>query len=102
MKKTLLWLGGALTMALAVLLVVVWWLLRGSLPQLSGELEGSEGGPQAQVVLQRDADGAPTVRGDSWPDVAYGLGVLHAQDRFFQMDLSRRFAAGEQIGRAHV
>jgi len=95
MKKTLLWLGGALTMALAVLLVVVWWLLRGSLPQLSGELEGSEGGPQAQVVLQRDADGAPTVRGDSWPDVAYGLGVLHAQDRFFQMDLSRRFAAGE-------
>ena len=95
MRKTLLWLGSALTMALVVLLVVVWWLLRGSLPQLSGELEAAEGGPQAQVVLQRDADGAPTVRGESWADVAYGLGFLHAQDRFFQMDVSRRFAAGE-------
>ncbi|MFM8518245.1 MAG: hypothetical protein ACKODA_10285, partial [Nevskiaceae bacterium] len=70
MKKALLWLGSAVVVALAVLLVVVWWLLRGSLPQLSGELDGLETGPQAQVVLQRDADGAPTVRGDSWPDVA--------------------------------
>ena len=95
MKRTLLWLGSAVVMALAVLAVVVWWLLRGSLPQLSGELDGLEGGPQAQILLQRDADGAPTVRGESWPDVAYGLGFLHAQDRFFQMDLSRRFAAGE-------
>jgi penicillin amidase len=94
-KRTLLWLGSAVVMALAVLAVVVWWLLRGSLPQLSGELDGLEGGPRAQILLQRDADGAPTVRGESWPDVAYGLGFLHAQDRFFQMDLSRRFAAGE-------
>src|SRR5262249_8022019 len=27
--------------------------------------------------------------------LAYGLGFAHAQDRFFEMDLSRRLAAGE-------
>jgi penicillin amidase len=28
-------------------------------------------------------------------DLAYGTGFVHGQDRFFQMDLSRRLAAGE-------
>jgi penicillin amidase len=37
----------------------------------------------------------PTVTGASRADVARGLGFLHAQDRFFQMDLLRRRAAGE-------
>ena len=71
------------------------WLLRGSLPQLDGRVAAGEGGPGAGVVIERDAAGAPTLRGESLADVAYGLGFLHAQDRFFQMDLSRRFAAGE-------
>ncbi|NBU26480.1 MAG: hypothetical protein EBS39_12890, partial [Gammaproteobacteria bacterium] len=71
------------------------WLLRGSLPQLDGHAAAGEGGPRAEVVIERDAAGAPTVRGGSLADVAYGLGFLHAQDRFFQMDVSRRFAAGE-------
>ena len=34
-------------------------------------------------------------RGGSREDVARATGFLHAQDRFFQMDLARRRAAGE-------
>ncbi|MFM7707535.1 MAG: penicillin acylase family protein, partial [Gammaproteobacteria bacterium] len=78
----------ALTLLAAVALLVGFGLLRGSAAQLDGGLAGSEGGPAAAVTLERDADGAPTVRGKSDADVAYGLGFLHAQDRFFQMDLS--------------
>jgi penicillin amidase len=67
--------------------------LRASLPQLDGErrLPGLQGG----VEVARDALGIPTVRAGSRQDVARAMGFLHAQDRFFQMDLSRRRAAGE-------
>jgi penicillin amidase len=37
----------------------------------------------------------PTIRGDNRSDVALALGFVHAQDRFFQMDLMRRRGAGE-------
>ncbi|MFN7272873.1 MAG: penicillin acylase family protein, partial [Gammaproteobacteria bacterium] len=98
MKRLLGWAAG-LVIALAVLamlaLLVGFGLLRGSSPQLDGSLAAVEGGPVAAVTLERDDSGAPTVRGASEADVAYGLGFLHAQDRFFQMDLLRRAAAGE-------
>lgn len=71
------------------------WLLRGSLPQLDGSHVVDAGGPESDVTLERDAGGVLTVRGERWTDVAFGLGWAHAQDRFFQMDLSRRLAAGE-------
>jgi penicillin amidase len=72
-----------------------WWLLRGSLPQLDGRASLAAAGPRAEVAIERDADGIVTVRGADHGDVAYGLGYAHAQDRFFQMDLARRLAAGE-------
>ncbi len=52
-------------------------------------------GLQGTVEVTRDALGIPTVRAGSRQDVARAMGFLHAQDRFFQMDLSRRRAAGE-------
>src|SRR5271165_127023 len=67
--------------------------LRASLPQLEGERELP--GATAPIVIERDALGIPTLRAGSRADVARGLGFLHAQDRFFQMDLARRRAAGE-------
>ena len=73
-----------------------WWAwaqLRDSLPVLDGDrqLEGLT----APVQVTRDALGIPTVRGATRADVARATGFLHAQDRFFQMDLARRRAAGE-------
>ncbi len=48
----------------------------------------------ATVTIERDALGIPTITGASRRDVAFATGFVHAQDRFFQMDLSRRMAAG--------
>jgi penicillin amidase len=67
--------------------------LRASLPQLEGTLRVP--GLSAPVTIDRDALGIPTIRGASREDVARAIGVLHAQERFFAMDLSRRRAAGE-------
>src|SRR5688572_28557231 len=67
--------------------------LRGSLPQLEGERQLR--GLSAPVQITRDDLGIPTVRGATRGDVSRALGFLHAQDRFFQMDLARRRAAGE-------
>src|SRR5262245_51833011 len=67
--------------------------LRGSLPVLDGTI--AMPGLSAAVSVTRDALGIPTIRGSSREDVARATGFLHAQDRFFQMDLARRQAAGE-------
>ena len=72
------------------------WLrgqLRGSLADLDGERRLP--GLSATLEISRDALGIPTVRGVTRLDVARATGFLHAQDRFFQMDLARRRAAGE-------
>jgi penicillin amidase len=70
-----------------------WWRLRGSLPGLDGTR--AVAGLAAPVTVERDALGIPTITGASRSDVAYALGFVHAQDRFFQMDLQRRQPAGE-------
>ena len=87
--------GAVLGLLLCAAIGAGWWALRASLPQLDGRFESGVEGPRADVLIERDADGAPTVRGESLADVAWGIGFLHAQDRFFQMDLARRMAAGE-------
>ena len=69
------------------------YALRASLPQLEGQVRLT--GLTAPVRVERDSLGIPTIRGASRADVASATGFLHAQDRFFQMDLTRRRAAGE-------
>lgn len=85
---------------LSVLLLIVvaavaygWWQMRGSLPQLDGER--AVPGLVSPVKIERDALGVPTLTGANRDDLARALGFLHAQDRYFQMDLLRRRAAGE-------
>jgi len=70
-----------------------WLFVRGSLAKLDGSV--TAGGLSAPVTVERDALGIPTVTGRGRLDIAYATGYLHAQDRFFQMDLLRRVAAGE-------
>ena len=45
--------------------------------------------------ITRDSRGVPTIEATDRADLAYATGFVHAQDRYFQMDLSRRLAAGE-------
>jgi penicillin G amidase len=70
-----------------------WWAMHRSLPQIDGELPAA--GLAAEATIERDARGVPVIRGHSRADLAFATGFAHAQDRFFQMDLSRRLAAGE-------
>jgi penicillin amidase len=67
--------------------------LRESLPPLDGQLPATH--ISADVLVERDAAGIPSITAHSRTDLAYATGFVHGQDRFFQMDLSRRRAAGE-------
>ena len=81
---------------LALLTSSAGWLylrLHGSLAQLDGAT--TLAGLSASVNVERDALGIPTIRGETRLDVARATGFIHGQERFFQMDLLRRAAAGE-------
>ncbi|QWT20530.1 penicillin acylase family protein [Bacillus sp. NP157] len=82
-------------LSVLILLAVAsaWFALSGSLARLDGTL--SLRGPSAVATLQRDARGTLTVQAANRRDAAWALGFAHGQDRFFQMDLLRRVAAGE-------
>jgi len=81
------------TVFVVVPVVFVYVLLTGSEPKLEGTVKAP--GLGAPVSIARDSLGVPTIVATTRADLAYGLGFAHAQDRFFQMDLSRRLAAGE-------
>lgn len=88
-KRSLL----ALSLVLLALFVTAWWLLRGSLPPLQGEL--ALPGLSAPVAIDRDSLGVVTVDAANENDAMRALGYVHAQERYFEMDLLRRTAAGE-------
>ena len=95
-------LGGAVALV-ALFLVVAWLGLRASLPTLDGEVMVT--GIDDVATIERDAYGIPVITASSRNDLAYATGYAHGQDRFFQMDLIRRKAAGklsELVGPAAV
>jgi penicillin G amidase len=67
------------------------YLLR-SLPKEEGEIRLA--GLEKPVEVLRDAYGIPHIRAASLEDAIYALGFVHAQDRLWQMEVSRRTAAG--------
>ena len=83
----------ASAMLIPAALAIVHGVLRASLPQLDGEI--SAAGLSAPVTIDRDSLGVPTISAKNLADLAYGTGFVHSQDRFFEMDLSRRMSAGE-------
>jgi penicillin amidase len=83
--------SGALLVGAAVLGLIA--VLRGSLAQLDGERPLP--GLSAAVTLERDSLGVVTITASNRLDVTRALGFVHAQERFFQMDLLRRSGAGE-------
>jgi penicillin amidase len=91
--RTLRLLFGVLSIIVLSAIGGLYFLLRASLPQLEGRVDAH--GLRDTVSIERDALGTPTVRAGTRDDLAFGTGFVHAQDRFFQMDLQRRAAAGE-------
>jgi penicillin G amidase len=72
------------------------WLkgaMREQLPVLDGELRLP--GLTAPVLVRRDNHGIPHIQAANMADLLEAQGFVLAQDRLWQMDMSRRFAAGE-------
>jgi penicillin amidase len=68
-------------------------LAHSALPQLDGALNVQ--GLTAPVTVTRDGHGVPTITAASLPDLFFAQGFVTAQDRLWQLDIMRRFAAGE-------
>jgi penicillin amidase len=78
-------------------------LVRRTFPQTSGQI--AIPGLSAKVTVLRDARGVPQIYADTPTDLFRAQGFVHAQDRFFQMDLRRHITAGrlsELVGTAGV
>jgi len=82
-------------LALAVLICGLWVrsTLRSALPELDGT--NTVAGLSAPVTVIRDQHGFPTIQAANLNDLFFAQGYVTAQDRLFQMDGTRRFAAGE-------
>jgi penicillin G amidase len=70
-----------------------YWRVRAALPQLDGTIHVP--GLSGTVEVLRDARGVPHITAGSIADLAFAQGYVTAQDRLWQMDLTRRIAWGE-------
>src|SRR5580700_9905724 len=72
------------------------WLkdaMHQQMPVLDGNLQLP--GLSAPVVVRRDGHGIPHIQAATMDDLLVAQGYVIAQDRLWQMDMARRFAAGE-------
>jgi len=101
--RRLLLVLGILVVLAVVLGAVGVSTVRRSFPQTDGT--ASIPGLEHPVEVYRDAMGVPSVFASSDHDLLMAQGYLHAQDRFWQMDVSRHIGAGrlaEMFGEGQV
>ncbi len=79
-------------LALAVFLAGTYFHVRGALPSYSGTMDVV--GLKAPVEILRDKNAVPHIIAGSIEDASFALGYVHAQDRFWQMELMRRIGQG--------
>lgn len=99
--------GSRLRLATRILLAVLlsavvlaggaflWFRAAGwaALPKLDGTVHLT--GVSAPVTVVRDAHGVPSITAQTLDDLFFAQGFVTAQDRLWQMDMIRRYAAGE-------
>lgn len=94
-QLTLRWVFRAILAAMAlgaVALLLVLYVLRGSLPDYDEDFTVAD--ISAPVEILRDKSAIPHIFGAAEADVFYALGFAHAQDRLWQMTMLRRTAQG--------
>ena len=82
--------GLVLTLVAVAVTAIV--LVRRPLPQVSGEI--TLPGLTAPVEVLRDDHGIPQIYADTTEDLMRAQGYVHAQDRFWEMDVRRHVTAG--------
>jgi penicillin G amidase len=103
----------ALRISLILVLVVVLGLvgvlsygvhvIRSSFPQVDGTI--SVAGIGAEVEVLRDERGVPSIYAESIEDLFFAQGFVHAQDRFWEMDVRRHITSGrlsEMFGESQI
>jgi penicillin amidase len=81
-----------LVLLLVAGLVTGFMLTHRPLPQTTGQLEVP--GLAGEVTVVRDEHGIPQLYGDSMDDLMRAQGYVHAQERFYEMDIRRHLTAG--------
>ncbi|QFT54761.1 Penicillin acylase 2 precursor [Microbulbifer sp. THAF38] len=93
LKSRAMYLLIATMVLIIVLLLAAWAWWRQSLPLLEGSIV--TGQLSEPALIHRDQQGVVMIQSSDRNSSAFALGFLHAQERFFQMDLLRRSSAGE-------
>jgi len=91
--------GRRLAVAAAILLILIvaaggglyWWISRIGYPEVKGSVQT---GVEEEVEIIRDDYGVPHIKASSQADLFYAQGYAQAQDRMWQMDISRRAVSG--------
>ena len=91
--RILLWLLLIVVLLAAGAVAYAYFVARSALPQLDGNLQVK--GLSAPVKVTRDSHGVPAIEAATLEDLFLAQGYVTAQDRLWQMDIMRRFAAGE-------
>ncbi len=87
--KASLWL---VMLAVSVVALTAWLYVRQASPRHEGDL--ALRGLGADVRIERDAHGIPSIKAGSVRDAMMALGVVHAQDRLWQMETHKRIGSG--------
>ncbi len=91
--KPILWRSFAILIVLIILLdITVYMFLKASLPENEGDICIS--GVESKVEILFDGKGIPQIWAENENDAWFAVGWLHAGDRLFQMELTRRVANG--------
>ncbi|MGM0839147.1 MAG: penicillin acylase family protein [Bacillota bacterium] len=90
--KVTLWTAGAIMFIMLGILIFANYYIDRSLPVTTGSI--SLKGLSEDVEVIRDKDGVPHILAQNEKDLYMAQGYVQAQDRLFQMDLSRRQASG--------
>jgi len=92
LKKLILISLSVLLVLIFIAFIGLYILFRSSLPQREGEIQLS--GIHSEISIYFDEKGIPQIWADNEEDAWYAVGWLHASDRLFQMELTRRVAYG--------
>jgi penicillin G amidase len=91
--RVLLWLLLVVVLLAVGVVAFAYFVAHSALPQLDGNLQVK--GLSAPVKVTRDGHGVPAIEAATLEDLFLAQGYVTAQDRLWQMDIMRRFGAGE-------
>src|SRR5919106_920217 len=84
--------AGLVVLALVAAATFTVWSVRRSYPDYTGTFEVAR--LQGEVEIIRDEFGIPHIYADTAEDLFLAQGYVHAQDRFWEMDVRRHTGAG--------